>query len=45
MAATGPGLRLVSPLILILAGEAELIGRFGTVNGHVAVVEGVQSPS
>ena len=40
----GPGLRLVSPLVLILAGEAELIGRFGTVNGHVAVVEGVPKP-
>ncbi len=37
----GAHLGLQGPLVLVLAGEAELVGRLGAVDGHVPVVEGV----
>jgi len=37
----GPALGLEGPLVLVLAREAELVGRLGAVDGHVPVVEGI----
>ena len=37
----GAQLGLESPLILVLAGESELVGRLGAVDGHVPVIEGI----
>ena len=37
----GPQLGLEGPLVLILAGEPELVGRLGAVDRHVPVVEGI----